>query len=260
MPEGGAVVLSAHGVAPEVYRNSKTRGLRVLDATCPLVSKVHAEARRYAARGYTIVLIGHEGHEEVVGTMGEAPDAIQLIGSVDGDRPARRPGSRAGRLHHPDDALGRRDARDHRRPAGAVPGRDRAGQGRHLLRDAEPPERRQGAGARGRPRARHRIPELLELEPARRRDPRDGRRRAPHRRRDRHRPRLAGRGRHRGHHVRRLGAGVARHARRRPLPRARHRARRVARAGRRGRPLLAAGRAAPGRASATTSSSPAGTA
>ena len=82
VPEGGAVVLSAHGVAPEVYRNSKTRGLRVLDATCPLVSKVHAEARRYAARGYTIVLIGHEGHEEVVGTMGEAPDAIQLIGSV----------------------------------------------------------------------------------------------------------------------------------------------------------------------------------
>ena len=83
VPEGGAVVLSAHGVAPEVYRNSKTRGLRVLDATCPLVSKVHAEARRYAARGYTIVLIGHEGHEEVVGTMGEAPESIQLIGSVD---------------------------------------------------------------------------------------------------------------------------------------------------------------------------------
>jgi 4-hydroxy-3-methylbut-2-enyl diphosphate reductase len=82
VPEGGVVVLSAHGVAPEVYRNSKERGLRVLDATCPLVSKVHAEARQYAARGYTIVLIGHEGHEEVVGTMGEAPDAIQLIGSV----------------------------------------------------------------------------------------------------------------------------------------------------------------------------------
>ena len=82
VPEGAVVVLSAHGVAPEVYRNSKARSLRVLDATCPLVSKVHAEARRYAERGYTIVLIGHEGHEEVVGTMGEAPDAIQLIGSV----------------------------------------------------------------------------------------------------------------------------------------------------------------------------------
>src|SRR5712691_544815 len=82
VPEGGVVVLSAHGVAPEVYRNSKARRLRVLDATCPLVSKVHAEARRYAARGYTVVLIGHQGHEEVVGTMGEAPDAMVLVESV----------------------------------------------------------------------------------------------------------------------------------------------------------------------------------
>ena len=83
VPEGAVVVLSAHGVAPEVYRNSTERQLRVLDATCPLVSKVHAEARRFAARGYTIVLIGHAGHEEVVGTMGEAPDAIRLVGSVE---------------------------------------------------------------------------------------------------------------------------------------------------------------------------------
>jgi 4-hydroxy-3-methylbut-2-enyl diphosphate reductase len=82
VPEGGVVVLSAHGVAPEVYRRSQQRQLRVLDATCPLVTKVHAEARRYAASGYTIVLIGHEGHEEVVGTMGEAPESIQLIGSA----------------------------------------------------------------------------------------------------------------------------------------------------------------------------------
>jgi 4-hydroxy-3-methylbut-2-enyl diphosphate reductase len=83
VPEGAVVVLSAHGVAPEVYTNSTKRRLQVLDATCPLVTKVHVEARRYAADGYTIVLIGHEGHEEVVGTMGEAPDAIRLIGSVD---------------------------------------------------------------------------------------------------------------------------------------------------------------------------------
>ena len=76
------VVLSAHGVAPEVYERSRERDLHVLDATCPLVTKVHAEARKYAAQGYSIVLIGHEGHEEVVGTMGEAPDSIQLIGSV----------------------------------------------------------------------------------------------------------------------------------------------------------------------------------
>ena len=83
VPEGGVVVLSAHGVAPEVYRNCTTRGLRAIDATCPLVTKVHTEAKRYAADGYTIVLVGHEGHEEVVGTMGEAPEAIQLIGSVE---------------------------------------------------------------------------------------------------------------------------------------------------------------------------------
>ena len=83
VPEGAVVVLSAHGVAPEVYRNSDQRQLHVLDATCPLVTKVHAEARRYATQGYTVVLIGHDGHEEVVGTMGEAPEAIQLIGSVE---------------------------------------------------------------------------------------------------------------------------------------------------------------------------------
>jgi 4-hydroxy-3-methylbut-2-enyl diphosphate reductase len=82
VPEGAAVVLSAHGVAPEVYANSEALQLQVLDATCPLVTKVHVEAKRYAAAGYTIVLIGHEGHEEVVGTMGEAPDAIRLIGST----------------------------------------------------------------------------------------------------------------------------------------------------------------------------------
>ncbi len=83
VPRGAVVVLSAHGVAPEVYERSRERDLHVLDATCPLVTKVHAEARKYAAQGYSIVLIGHEGHEEVVGTMGEAPQAIQLIGSVD---------------------------------------------------------------------------------------------------------------------------------------------------------------------------------
>jgi 4-hydroxy-3-methylbut-2-enyl diphosphate reductase len=83
VPETAVVVLSAHGVAPEVYRRSAERRLRVIDATCPLVSKVHVEAKRFASSGYTVILIGHEGHEEVVGTMGEAPAAIQLIGSVD---------------------------------------------------------------------------------------------------------------------------------------------------------------------------------
>ena len=83
VPEGSTVVFSAHGVAPSVHENSAVRSLRTIDATCPLVTKVHTQARRYAAEGYTIVLIGHEGHEEVEGTMGEAPDSIVLVGSVE---------------------------------------------------------------------------------------------------------------------------------------------------------------------------------
>ena len=81
VPEGATVVLSAHGVAPDVHANSATRGLSVIDATCPLVTKVHLEARRFAREGRTILLIGHEGHEEVVGTSGEAPDNVVLVGS-----------------------------------------------------------------------------------------------------------------------------------------------------------------------------------
>ncbi len=82
VPEGETVVFSAHGVAPSVHANAAARGLQTLDATCPLVTKVHVQARRYAEAGYTIVLIGHEGHEEVVGTMGEAPGSIVLVESV----------------------------------------------------------------------------------------------------------------------------------------------------------------------------------
>jgi 4-hydroxy-3-methylbut-2-en-1-yl diphosphate reductase len=82
VPAGARVVLSAHGVAPTVYANAEARRLEVVDATCPLVTKVHKEARRFAERGYRVFLVGHEGHEEVVGTMGEAPDAIRLVQSV----------------------------------------------------------------------------------------------------------------------------------------------------------------------------------
>jgi 4-hydroxy-3-methylbut-2-en-1-yl diphosphate reductase len=79
VPEGELVVFSAHGVAPSVHENAERRRLRTIDATCPLVTKVHVEARKFAAEGYTIVLIGHEGHEEVEGTTGEAPDSIVLV-------------------------------------------------------------------------------------------------------------------------------------------------------------------------------------
>jgi 4-hydroxy-3-methylbut-2-enyl diphosphate reductase len=83
VPEGAVVVLSAHGVAPDVYRNAEGRRLTVLDATCPLVTKVHLEARRFAGDGRTIVLIGHAGHEEVVGTTGQAPERTVLVQTVD---------------------------------------------------------------------------------------------------------------------------------------------------------------------------------
>ncbi|MGO8960118.1 MAG: 4-hydroxy-3-methylbut-2-enyl diphosphate reductase [Streptosporangiaceae bacterium] len=84
VPEGAVVVFSAHGVSPEVREEAKGRGLRTIDATCPLVTKVHNEARRFAAQDYDILLIGHEGHEEVVGTTGEAPANIHLVDGSDG--------------------------------------------------------------------------------------------------------------------------------------------------------------------------------
>jgi 4-hydroxy-3-methylbut-2-enyl diphosphate reductase len=79
VPEGATVVFSAHGVAPSVHANAAVRSLHTIDATCPLVTKVHVEAKKFAADGYTIVLIGHAGHEEVEGTMGEAPENIVLV-------------------------------------------------------------------------------------------------------------------------------------------------------------------------------------
>jgi 4-hydroxy-3-methylbut-2-en-1-yl diphosphate reductase len=95
VPEGETVVFSAHGVAPSVHANAATRKLNTIDATCPLVTKVHVQARRYAADGYTVLLIGHQGHEEVVGTMGEAPDSIVLVESVaDVERLSFEPGAR----------------------------------------------------------------------------------------------------------------------------------------------------------------------
>jgi 4-hydroxy-3-methylbut-2-enyl diphosphate reductase len=83
IPEGAVTVFSAHGVAPVVRTNARTRALRTIDATCPLVTKVHVEARKFAEDGYTIVLVGHDGHEEVEGTMGEAPDQILLVQDAD---------------------------------------------------------------------------------------------------------------------------------------------------------------------------------
>lgn len=83
VPEGSIVVFSAHGVAPTVHETAAARNLVVIDATCPLVTKVHNEAKRFAREDYDILLIGHEGHEEVIGTAGEAPDHVQLVDGPD---------------------------------------------------------------------------------------------------------------------------------------------------------------------------------
>jgi 4-hydroxy-3-methylbut-2-enyl diphosphate reductase len=82
VPEGATLLYSAHGVSPEVRRQAQARRLRTIDATCPLVTKVHREAVRFAGQGYTIVLVGHQGHDEVVGTMGEAPESIVLVANA----------------------------------------------------------------------------------------------------------------------------------------------------------------------------------
>ena len=84
VPEGSTLVFSAHGVSPAVVKASEARGLNTIDATCPLVTKVHREVQRFAAEEYDILLIGHEGHEEVEGTAGEAPDHVQLVDGLEG--------------------------------------------------------------------------------------------------------------------------------------------------------------------------------
>jgi 4-hydroxy-3-methylbut-2-en-1-yl diphosphate reductase len=94
VPEGATVVFSAHGIAPAVRREAEERTLTTIDATCPLVTKVHAQARRYAEAGYAVVLIGHGGHEEVEGTLGEAPQAIVLVESTEDAEGVWLPGDR----------------------------------------------------------------------------------------------------------------------------------------------------------------------
>ena len=165
VPEGQTMVLSAHGVAPSVHANAEARGLRTIDATCPLVTKVHVQARRYAADGYTVILIGHAGHEEVVGTMGEIPDSIVLVESKEQVAALELPARDEARLRHADDALGRRDRRGDRRAPRAVPRDPRAAARGHLLRHLEPPVGGQGAAREDRPAARDRLAELVELEP-----------------------------------------------------------------------------------------------
>ena len=179
VPEGATIVLSAHGVAPEVHRNAALRRLRAIDATCPLVTKVHNEARRFAGQGYTIFLIGHAGHEEVVGTMGEAPDEIVLVQTL--EDVALLPEPRTEKLAYITQTTLSVDETTDIIAAlqRALPDDRRAAQGRHLLRDDQPPGGRQVARARGRPRARDRLGELVQLAAPGRRDARPRRAGAP---------------------------------------------------------------------------------
>ena len=104
IPEGSTAVFSAHGVSPEVRNEAAARGLVMLDATCPLVSRVHAAVLRYAARGHTILFVGHAGHPEVEGVMGEAPGQVKLVQTVRRCRGGRRTGSEPRGVRHADDA------------------------------------------------------------------------------------------------------------------------------------------------------------
>ena len=169
-------VFSAHGVSPAVHADAQERGLRTIDATCPLVTKVHREAVKFAQDGYTIVLVGHAGHEEVEGTMGEVPGSIVLVESeADADALEVEDPSRIAYLTQTTLSVDE-TRRDHRPPARAVPRHHRAAHRRHLLRHDEPPARRPPDGRAVRPRAGDRLAQLVELQPARRRRARPRRR------------------------------------------------------------------------------------
>ena len=196
VPDGARVVFSAHGVSPVVRSEADRRGLTAVDATCPLVAKVHAEARRFAADGYLVALIGHAGHEEVEGTLGEAPDSVALVQTAEDVGKLQPEGPGQGGLSDADHAGHGRGGGHRRRAARAVPGRPRAGQRRHLLRHHQPAARGPRRGGRVRPGAGGRVGQLLQLCAA------GGNRAAgrypcpPDRRPVRHRAGLAGRGVH----------------------------------------------------------------
>ena len=219
VPEGELVVFSAHGVAPAVHDNAAARSLRTIDATCPLVTKVHVEARKFAEQGYTIVLIGHQGHEEVEGTTGEAPENIILVETVadvdalelpDPDHVAFITQTTLS-VDETDEIIARLRER--------FPNDHLAEVRRHLLRDHQPPDRGQAARPRVRAGAGDRLDQLVELEPPGRGRPRARRRLAPDRQRLAGRRGLARAGRDGRDHLRRQRARGAGRRAGRVLPR-----------------------------------------
>ena len=111
VPNGERVIYSAHGVSPEVREHSAARGLRVIDATCPLVTKVHVEAVKFAKEGYSLILIGHRDHDEVIGTLGEAPLVTQVVGSPEQVKSLTVPDPESRGLSDADHAQSGRDPR-----------------------------------------------------------------------------------------------------------------------------------------------------
>ncbi len=165
VPEGATAVFSAHGVAPSVHINAEQRDLNVIDATCPLVTKVHREAVKFAADDYTIVMIGHEGHEEVEGTMGEAPDHIVLVeNEADVDALEIEDPSKVAYISQTtlsvDETRAVIGRLRERFPAITGPRTDDI-----CYAHDQPPDGGQAVGPSLRPGARDRQPQLVELEP-----------------------------------------------------------------------------------------------
>ena len=178
VPDDATVIFSAHGVSRAVQDEAQRRALKVFDATCPLVTKVHMEVARYAREGRDVILIGHAGHPEVEGTMGQFDTAfggrILLVETPEDVRAARCRRSVAARVRDADDAVGRRYAARRRCAAHALPDAGESAQGRHLLRDAESAGRGEAPGRALRHHPGRRLADQLEFEsPAR--DRREGR-------------------------------------------------------------------------------------
>jgi 4-hydroxy-3-methylbut-2-en-1-yl diphosphate reductase len=166
-PDDRPVIFSAHGVPKAVPAEAARREMIYVDATCPLVSKVHIEAARHHENGLQMIMIGHAGHPETIGTMGQLPEGeVLLVETVQDVAHRRGPRSRAARLRHADDAVGRRHRRHRRGASGAVPRHRRPAQGRHLLCHHQPAGGGQGHGAHGRRDAGGGGAQLLQLQAA----------------------------------------------------------------------------------------------
>ena len=165
VPNGERIIYSAHGVSPDVREHSAERGLRVIDATCPLVTKVHVEAVKFAKEGYSLILIGHHDHDEVIGTLGEAPLVTQVVGSPEQVESLTVPDPEPRGLSDANDVEPGRNQRHHRGAAAEVPQHQRAGSAGYLLCHREPPGRREAGGFRRRFAAGGGFGKQFELQP-----------------------------------------------------------------------------------------------